>query len=221
VVRQVIAMPALQLVIFDCDGVLVDSETITGRIFHEMLAEAGIQISVEDMFEKFMGRSMPQCIEIMQAMLGHEVPQALLQEYQRRIEAAWKAELQPVPGIEAALDALRIPYCVASSGTPEKMRMTLGLTGLLPRFEGRMFSVTQVARSKPAPDVFLLAASTLQVPPSACAVIEDTPTGVTAGVAANMQVYGYCAHTPAQRLLDAGAHHVFKAMSELPALLRN
>ena len=99
------------------------------------------------------------------------------------------------------------------------MQTTLGITGLLPRFQGKLFSVTDVARGKPFPDVFLYAAAQSGVAPSACAVIEDTPTGVTAGVAAGMTVYGYCAHMPARRLLEAGAHHTFDRMSDLPGLL--
>jgi HAD superfamily hydrolase (TIGR01509 family) len=212
-------MPAPQLVIFDCDGVLVDSEKITNRIFVAMLHKAGIYLSAEETLERFIGRSMPQCLDIMESILGHKVPDSLLMEYQRRVEAAWAEELQPIPGVQAVIDALKVPFCVASSGTLEKMRMTLGITGLLSRFENKMFSVTQVAHSKPAPDVFHFAANRMGVPPEACAVIEDSPTGVAAGVAAKMTVYGYCAHTPAQRLLNAGAHQVFDSMKDLPQLL--
>lgn len=212
-------MPTPQLIIFDCDGVLVDSEKITNRIFVAMLHKAGIHLSAEETLERFIGRSMPQCLDIMESILGHKVPDALLIEYQRRVEAAWAEELTAIPGIEAALDEIKVPYCVASSGSQEKMRMTLGITGLLSRFENKMFSVHQVAHSKPAPDVFLSAASTMGFPPTACAVIEDSPPGVTAGVAAQMTVYGYCAHTPAERLLNAGAHKVFDSMKDLPQLL--
>jgi HAD superfamily hydrolase (TIGR01509 family) len=214
-------MSTPQLIIFDCDGVLVDSEKITNRIFVAMLYKAGIHLSAEETLERFIGRSMPQCLDIMESILGRKVPDSLLMEYQHRVEAAWAEELKPIPGVQAVLDALEVPYCVASSGTLDKMRMTLGITGLLSRFENKMFSVTQVAHSKPAPDVFLFAASTMGVPPTACAVIEDSPTGVTAGVAAQMTVYGYCAHTPAQSLLDAGAHQVFDSMKDLPQLLFN
>ena len=207
------------LVIFDCDGVLVDSELITNRVFAQMLNELGIAISVEDMFERFVGRSMPQCLEIVTKLLGRPVPRHFIEEYQTRTATALKAELRAVPDIETVLAAMRIPYCVASSGTHEKMHTTLGITGLLPRFRGKMYSVTEVAQSKPFPDVFLHAARQQGVMPADCAVIEDTPTGVRAGVAAGMTVFGYCGLTPKQRLIDAGAHHTFERMRDLPGLI--
>ncbi|HEY6621045.1 MAG TPA: HAD family phosphatase [Steroidobacteraceae bacterium] len=209
----------MRLVIFDCDGVLVDSELITNRIFARMLNELGIAISLEDMFERFIGRSMPQCLEIITKLLGRPVPQRFVEEYQSRSAAALKAELKAVPDIETVLAAMRIPFCVASSGTQEKMQITLGVTGLLPQFRGKMYSVTEVAKSKPFPDVFLHAARQQGVMPADCAVIEDTPTGVRAGVAAGMTVFGYCAVTPKQRLVEAGAHHTFERMRDLSGLL--
>ena len=127
-----------------------------------------------------------------------------------------------MPGIELVLDALdaaRVPFCVASSGDHEKMNTTLGITGLLPRFAGRIFSVTQVARGKPAPDVYLFAARQLGAEPAACVVVEDTPPGVQAGVAAGMTVFGFCAHTPEQKLTAAGAHRTFGDMQRLVAML--
>ena len=207
------------LVIFDCDGVLVDSELITNRVFAQMLNELGIAISLEDMFERFVGRSMPQCLEIVAKLLGRPAPQHFVEEYQTRSATALKAELKAVPDIETVLAAMRTPYCVASSGTHEKMQTTLGLTGLLPHFRGKMYSVTEVAQSKPFPDVFLYAARRQGVMPADCAVIEDTPTGVRAGVAAGMTVFGYCGHTPKQRLIEAGAHHTFERMRDLPGLI--
>jgi HAD superfamily hydrolase (TIGR01509 family) len=207
------------LVIFDCDGVLVDSEVITNRVFVGMLNELGLGLSLEDMFERFVGRSMPQCLALIAQLLGREVPEKFLAEFQVRVAAALKAELKAVDGIEAALDAIMLPYCVASSGTHDKMRLTLGLTGLLPKFQGRMFSVTEVAQPKPFPDVFLHAAAQLNAAAAACAVIEDTPTGVRAAVSAGMTAFGFCAHTPKHRLLEAGAHHTFDSMRDLPRLL--
>jgi HAD superfamily hydrolase (TIGR01509 family) len=208
------------LVIFDCDGVLVDSELITNRIFARMLNEMGIPVSLEDMFEQFVGRSMPQCLEMIAGLLGRPVPDEFVPEFQARATAALESDLKAVPDIEEVLAGMGIPYCVASSGTHEKMNTTLGITGLLPKFRGKMFSVTEVANSKPAPDVFLYAARQSGVDASACAVIEDTPTGVRAGVAAGMTVFGYCALTPKQRLIAAGAHYTFECMRELPDLIR-
>lgn len=207
------------LVIFDCDGVLVDSELITNRVFARMLNELGIAVTLEDMFERFVGRSMPQCLEIIVQMLGRPVPQHFVEEYHKRSAAVLKLELKAVADIESVLATIPMPFCVASSGTHQKMQTTLGITGLLPQFQGKMYSVTEVAQSKPFPDVFLHAASRQGVVPAECAVIEDTPTGVRAGVAAGMTVFGYCALTPRQRLIEAGAHHTFERMSDLPALI--
>ncbi|HEY0799470.1 MAG TPA: HAD-IA family hydrolase [Steroidobacteraceae bacterium] len=207
------------LVIFDCDGVLVDSELITNRIFAGMLNELGIPISLDEVFEQFVGRSMPQCLEMVESLLGRPVPDEFVQAYQKRSAAALRSELKAVPDIEMALATVGIPYCVASSGTHEKMNTTLGVTGLLPSFRGKMYSVTEVARSKPFPDVFLYAASQSGVAAAACAVVEDTPTGVRAGVAAGMTVFGYCALTPKHQLIEAGAHRTFDRMRDLPDLL--
>jgi HAD superfamily hydrolase (TIGR01509 family) len=207
------------LVIFDCDGVLVDSELITNRIFASMLNELGIPVTLEDMFEQFVGRSMATCLEKIAGLLGRPVPEDFVHQYQVRTNAALKSDLRAVPGIDTVLDEIEVPYCVASSGSHEKMQTTLGITGLLPRFQGKLFSVTEVARGKPFPDVFLYAAAKSGVAASACAVIEDSPTGVEAGVAAGMTVYGYCALMPQHRLQEAGAHHTFDSMSKLLQLL--
>ena len=211
-----------RLVIFDCDGVLVDSELITNRVYAAMLNELGLNVTLDDMFEKFVGRSMDYCWKLVAEMLGRPLPEHLVEDYRLRTTAALQRELRAVRGIEATLDALesaKVPYCVASSGTHAKMRTTLGLTGLLPRFAGKLFSVTDVANAKPAPDVYLLAARVNGTPPCQCCVIEDSPTGVTAGVAAGMTVFGYSALTSAKRLLEAGANDTFDDMRRAAALL--
>jgi HAD superfamily hydrolase (TIGR01509 family) len=207
------------LVIFDCDGVLVDSELISNRIFAGMLSELGISVTLADMFESYVGRSMRQCIETIERRLGHSVPGNFLEQYYARTATAFRAELTAVAGVEVALGAITIAYCVASSGSREKMRTTLGITGLYPRFHGKLFSAEDVANGKPAPDIFLHAAKCSGVAPQACAVIEDSPAGVAGAVAAGMTVYGYCASTPAERLRAAGAHCTFDSMSKLPGLL--
>jgi HAD superfamily hydrolase (TIGR01509 family) len=214
-----VARQRFELLIFDCDGVLVDSELITNRVFVGMLNELGLRLSLEDMFERFVGRSMPQCLSMIKELLGHAVPEDFLAEYQVRIAAALKSELKAVDGIESVLNSMKLPYCVASSGTHDKMQMTLGLTGLLGKFQGKMFSVTEVAHPKPCPDVFLHAARQMGAAAASCAVIEDTPTGVQAGAAAGMTVFGFCALTPERRLLEAGAHHTFAHMRDLPRLI--
>ena len=210
------------MVIFDCDGVLVDSEVITNQVYASMLNDLGVPVTLEDMFEQFVGRPMSYCWALVERMLGRPLPQGLAEEYLRRTAAALESELRAVHGIEQTLDALDargVRYCVASSGTHEKMRLTLGITGLWPRFEGRVYSVTDVANAKPAPDVYLYAAQRSGFVASDCHVIEDSPTGVAAGVAAGMTVHGYCAMTPAQRLMDAGARDTFDDMTLVPALL--
>jgi HAD superfamily hydrolase (TIGR01509 family) len=206
-------------VIFDCDGVLVDSERITNQVFAEMLNELGLAFTLEDMFEQFAGRSMASCLERISALLGKPLPQDFLRSYRARTKVALEAGLTAVSGIEDALDEISLPYCVASSGDHDKMRLTLGITGLWSRFEGKLFSVTEVKHPKPAPDIFLYAAERCGVEPHACIVVEDSPTGVMAAVAAGMTVLGYAALTPDHRLRAAGAHRVFDRMTDLPRLL--
>src|SRR5690606_4473752 len=125
------------------------------------------------------------------ARYGRAVPEACLERYRARVEAAFRASLEPVPGVREALDAIDLPVCVASSGAPEKVRLPLGLRGLRERFEGRIFSARQVARGKPHPDLSLLAAETMGAAPERCAVIEDSEPGVRAAIAAGMRAFGY------------------------------
>jgi HAD superfamily hydrolase (TIGR01509 family) len=212
-------MRDLALVIFDCDGVLVDSEPISNRVFCAMLNELGLEVTLEDMFSHFVGLSMPQCMQRVTGMLGHAPPAGFLADLEARTEAALQAQVEPIAGVPEMLGELRVPFCVASSGSHAKIRLTLGASGLLDRFDGRIYSVADVANPKPAPDIFLHAARRMGADPSACVVVEDTPTGVRAGVAAGMRVFGFCAHTPAERLRQAGAHAVFEEMRVLPRLL--
>jgi HAD superfamily hydrolase (TIGR01509 family) len=210
---------SFRLVIFDCDGVLVDSEPIANRVFCGMLNELGISVTLKDMFERFVGHSMEQCIEIVTELLGKPPPDSFVPELRRRTAIALEAGVKAVEGVKDAINGINIPMCVASSGLHDKIRLNLGKTGLLNRFEGKIFSVVDVKNPKPAPDVFLYAASCMGVHPKYCAVIEDTPTGVKAGVAAGMHVYGFTASTPEHRLKDAGAHKIFATMDVLPELL--
>jgi len=214
-------MSAFELIIFDCDGVLVDSERITNQVFCTMLNELGLPLSLQDMFEHFVGLSMPQCVQLITEMHGQPPPSTFVDELRQRAASALKEQITPIPGVKEALAGLGLPCCVASSGDHEKIRLTLSATGLLTRFEGRIFSVVDVARPKPAPDVFLFAARQLGVLPAACAVIEDTPTGVRAAVAAGMRTFGFAANTPAHRLKEAGAHYLFWDMAELVELLNS
>lgn len=147
-------MSKFKLVIFDCDGVLVDSEPIANRVFCEMLNELGIAVTLEDMFERFVGYSMGQCIEMVTELLGTSPPDSFVPELRRRTALALEAEVKPIEGVEETLDDINVPVCVASSGMHAKIRLTLGKTGPLNRFEGKIFSVLDVERPKPAPDVF-------------------------------------------------------------------
>lgn len=207
------------LVIFDCDGVLVDSEPITNQVFADLLGELGLRLTLDETFEHFLGHSMARCLEKITALLGRPPPDDFVASYIERADRALARQVTPVAGIEQALAQIALPSCVASNGRYEKMRLTLGVTGLLPRFEGRLFSSRDVARAKPAPDVFLHAAERCGVTPEACVVVEDTPAGVAGGVAAGMTVLGYGALTPPDRLRAAGAHCVFDRMADLPGLI--
>lgn len=210
------------LVIFDCDGVLVDSERIAGRAFALLLREIGLEFTLPEMIETFVGNSMPRCVEIITERLGHAPPDDLLDRYAVVTRAALMAELKPVPGMAELLDALDradIPYVVASNGEHAKMETTLGVTGLLARFEGRRFSSMDVQHPKPAPDLFMLAARTMGVPPARCVVVEDSPLGVQGACAAGMTVIGFADLMPAARLESAGASFVVHDVLKLGAFL--
>ena len=209
---------AFRLVIFDCDGVLVDSEPISNQVFADMLGEIGIPVTLDYMFDNFMGHSMAYCLGRVASLLGRPPAPDFAEAYRRRVKQALAAQLKPVPGIAAALDAIDLPYCVASNGDDDKIRATLEITGLLARFAGKQFSVSDVARGKPAPDIFLYAAQQHGINPAACLVIEDSCVGVKAAVAAGMTVFGYAALTSAVRLIEAGCDGVFSDMAQLPQM---
>jgi HAD superfamily hydrolase (TIGR01509 family) len=208
----------LELVIFDCDGVLVDSERIAVRIDVQMLAELGWPLSEEEVVERFMGRTQADVLAMIEAEIAGLEPGWDV-EFERRYHEALDAELQPVDGVVEALEAITAPTCVASSGSHEKLRFTLGRTGLYPRFEGRIFSAADVARGKPAPDLFLHAARTLGADPAACAVIEDSFYGIQAARAAGMRVFAYAGGLTPRDRLDGPDTVVFEDMRELPRLL--
>jgi HAD superfamily hydrolase (TIGR01509 family) len=211
-----------ELVIFDCDGVLVDSERIAVRVEAELLAELGWPLSQAEIVERFMGRTTEYMDEAIEAQLGSRLPGDWRDQFQRRYREAFAAELVPVDGVLDALDQIAVPTCVASSGSHDKLRFTLGHTGLYERFEGRIFSGYEVANGKPAPDLFLHAAARMGAEPARCAVVEDTLYGVLAARAAGMRVFGYAGGglTPPERLEGEGTV-VFQDMRELPRLLAN
>ena len=209
------------LVVFDCDGVLVDSERIACQAFARVLDEVcGLRFGLDDMVEHFLGRSGPQCLERLEALLGRPPPAEVERRYRDDIDAALAESVTAVDGVEDVLAGLGRPCCVASSGSHDKMRITLGKTGLERYFGERVFSVSEVARGKPHPDIYLHAAARSGgFDPRRCLVVEDSPTGVRGAVAAGMRVFGFADLIPARRLRAAGAHRVFDSMSDLPALI--
>jgi HAD superfamily hydrolase (TIGR01509 family) len=206
-----------ELVIFDCDGVLVDSDRISLRIQAERISALGLEMSYEDCVRDFLGLGMPATRRILAERLGRPVPEGWETELDGAVRDCFRRELTPVPGIVEALEEIELPACVASSGSHEKMRLTLGLTRLWDRFAGRIFSADEVKRGKPAPDLFLHAATRMSTPPERCIVVEDSPFGIAAAKAAGMSALGFAAATPAARL--DGADAVFTAMEDLPGLI--
>jgi HAD superfamily hydrolase (TIGR01509 family) len=204
-------------VIFDCDGVLVDSDRISLRIQAEWITALGLETSYEDCVRDFLGLGMPATLRIVSERLGEPLPEGWAAGLEEEVREAFQRELKPVAGVVAALDRIATTTCVASSGSHEKMRLTLALTGLYERFEGRIFSAAEVERGKPAPDLFLHAAASMETPPERCVVIEDSPFGVSAAKAAGMRALGFAAATPPEWLSEADS--VFMEMGELPTLL--
>lgn len=205
--------------IFDCDGVLIDSERIAVRIDAVVLARLGWELTEAEIVERFVGRSEAYMVSEIERALGRPLAAGWDDEFVPLYREALQAELEPVDGIVDALDAISTPTCVASSSSHERLHFTLGLTGLLDRFDGRIFSATDVAKGKPAPDLFLHAASRMGAEPARCAVVEDSRFGVMAARAAGMHAFGYGGGlTPPDRLEGHGAV-VFDDMRKLPRLL--
>jgi HAD superfamily hydrolase (TIGR01509 family) len=210
-----------QLVIFDCDGVLVDSETIAHRALAQALNELGMSLTLEDAFALFRGNTTAQSVAIIEERLGRKLAEDFFPVWREHLyELFRQTPVEPIKGVVEALDALAIPTCVVSNGTLRKMQTTLGVTGLLPRFEGRLFSADMGIAGKPAPDLFLAAAKALSAAPAQTVVVEDSATGVEGAIAAGMAALGYAgeAYTDPDELKSAGAH-VFHDMRELPGLL--
>ncbi|MFJ2241422.1 HAD family hydrolase [Streptomyces sp. NPDC087859] len=209
------------LVIFDNDGVLVDSEPISNRLLAGYLTELGHPTSYEDSIRDYMGSAMHRIHDLIEERTGERLPEDFDDVFHGRVFAAFERELKPVAGAVGVLEKLAadgVAYCVASSGSHERIRVGHRTTGLDRWFEdARIFSSQDVGRGKPAPDLFLYAAERMGVAPERCVVVEDSPLGVRAAVAAGMDVYGFTAMTPADRL--AGATQLFSDMGELVDLL--
>ncbi|GAA1858510.1 HAD family hydrolase [Brevibacterium marinum] len=219
--------PKYAAVLFDCDGVLVDSERLTNTVLWEMLNEMGWQISREECVARFVGKMLRDEADVIEEHSGVRIDAEWLSRFRSRRNDALEASLEAIPGVAEAVRALAAAYpgrlaCASSADRP-KINLQLHKIGLFDVFDGRIFSGMEVPRSKPAPDVYLAAADALGVDPAATAVIEDSPTGVAAGVAADAHVLGFCPDSPVHQrpeaLQNVGAHEIFTSMDQLPGLL--
>jgi len=209
--------PGIALVIFDCDGVLVDSERLNIRTEAAILAELGWPITEDEVIDRFVGRSAAHMHAEIERRLGRPVDWAA--EFEVPCRAVLARELVAVDGIVEALEAIDVPTCVASSGSHDTIAFSLGRTGLWDRFAGRIFSVDDVARGKPAPDVFLLAADTMGVPADRCLVVEDSVPGVAAALAAGMGVVAFAGGVTPAHLLAGDGVTVIDDMGTLSGII--
>jgi phosphoglycolate phosphatase len=211
---------SFDLVIFDCDGVLVDSEPITNKLYVQMLAEFGYQVNAEEYLREFSGTIIYKRLEVTAQKLNWIPPANFLSIFNERLAALTEKELKPVMGIHSLIESLSVPICVASNGSCEEIFLRLRVAQLTHYFGKAIFSGLEVPHPKPAPDVFLAAAKAFNVPLNRCIVIEDSVPGVTAAVRAGMKVYGHAAFTPSEALRKAGAIP-FPNMLELKTILGN
>ncbi len=210
----------IETILFDCDGVLIDSEILVCRLTAEELTRLGFPITLEEVIARFAGRAEPSMVAEIGRDWGRPVPPAYFTRIRSRIIEAYAGELAVIPEVADTLDALECASCVASSSYPEKLQLGLRATGLLDQFGGNVVSASRVANGKPAPDVFVYAAGWMRTPVASCLVVEDSVPGVRAARAAGMRAVGFtggahCGDGHATRLLEAGAERVIGRMSEL------
>jgi HAD superfamily hydrolase (TIGR01509 family) len=207
------------LIIFDCDGVLVDSEVLSCRCLSEVLAGYGIDLGLDQALDLFLGRSTTAVLDHYQA-LGRSIPEQFSTELRAGVRAAFLTALCPIEGVSSVLEGLQIPHCVASSSDFDRVSFSLSLTGLAPHFDSRLYTSQMVERGKPAPDLFLYAADRMQADPRRTLVIEDSVSGVAAGKAAGMTVWGFVGGSHYQSrdgkaiLYQAGADRIFGRMAD-------
>lgn len=208
-----------ELVIFDCDGVLIDSEVISARMLIAELARLGVTVDLPYVSRHFLGRSYPTVMATIRKDFGLDLPPAFEDDYRARLLAAFERDLVVMPHVADVMDRLRLPFCVATSSSPRRAEISLRLVGLADRVGARLYTSTMVARGKPAPDLFFHAAAAMGVDPARCLVIEDSLTGVRAGLAAGMEVWrftggshlkGMALETPE----DARAHREFDSFAD-------
>lgn len=221
------AHPKFSAVLFDCDGVLVDSESITNGVLHAMLVELGWQLTAEECIARFVGKMLRDEADIIEEHTGFRIDDEWMTEFRRRRNAGLEASLQAIPGVVETVHRLAESYpnriaCASGADRP-KIELQLRKIGLFDAFGGRIFSGMEQPNSKPSPDVYLAAAESLDIDPAEAAVIEDSPTGVMAGVAAGSRVLGFCPDSPVHHsvdtLLAVGAAETFATMGDLPGLL--
>lgn len=222
---QAVSTPRFSAVLFDCDGVLVDSEPIANAVLREMLQELGWDISEEEAIRRFVGRSFIEEWKVIYDHTGHRIDQDWILVFRARRDVALRERLQPVPGAVEAVRAVaeRLPVACVSGADRGKIEMQLAMAGLTDVFGGNVFSGMELERSKPAPDVYLAAARTLGIDPATAAVVEDSASGVAAGIAAGSTVFGFAGEGPTylagEALLELGVTAVFTRMDELPGLV--
>ena len=214
-----------KLVIFDCDGVLVDSEPLSIRVLVETMHELGIDLTADDCYRHFLGRSFTSLKLTLKEKFDRTLSDEQITGIRERLHELFRRELLPVPGVAEMLAGLGVPVCVASSSLPDRIRFSLEVTGLAGFFGDRVFSASMVVHGKPAPDLFLLAARRMGVAPENCVVIEDSPAGIEAAHQAAMRAFAFIggSHAVAANLRECVAplqpYRIFKRMEELPDLL--
>lgn len=211
---------SFDLIIFDCDGVLIDSEILANRAEVELLKSFGIEFELNDYMARFVGKSTKDVLKSIEVSHSVSLPADFRKLAGEKIYAVFKKELKPISGIFELLDSIDKPKCIGSSSSLNRLEMTLTTTGLFDRFAPHIFSADQVSRGKPAPDLFLFAAEKMKVDPNRCIVIEDSPHGVRAGVDAGMTVLGFIGGSHIQpehdlKLIEQGAIEVFSTMDEI------
>lgn len=211
-------MAGYNCIIFDCDGVLVDSETLSARVFQDMALELGFELDFESAVEKFAGTSMKENLHFIQENIRGSLPESFEKEFRRRTYEEFKSKLEAIPGIHEVIAKLQVPFCVASSGPVEKIRLNLSLVGLLDRFEKRIFSSYDIGKWKPDPGIFVHAATKMGYSPEECVVIEDSAAGIQAAISGGFLVFALARKNRKKHYEQLGAV-AFEDMKELEKLL--
>ena len=209
---------SFKCIIFDCDGVLVDSESITARIFQQMASELGLEIDFETAIEQFAGYSMQENMDFLEKSIKGDLPVYFEKEFRKRTYKVFLQDLKPVEGIHEFIEKVRVPFCVASSGPSEKIRLNLTITNLIDRFNGNIFSSYDIGSWKPDPEIFLFAAKEMGFTPDECIVIEDSISGIKAAKAGGFRVYALANEKKNSKFKELGAT-VFSSMEELHFLI--